>query len=139
MPDLPTPVPDEVTQPYWDAAAAERLAIQRCSSCGRFQHPPESACVRCTSTAVTFEEVSGRGTLYSFAVARQAFDPAFLDRLPYLLGLVELDDAPGVRLLTNVVTDDPDALAIGTPVEVFFEQRGGWKLPMFRPVAEVTA
>jgi hypothetical protein len=87
------------------------------------------------------EPVSGRGTLYSWVVARQAFSTAFLDELPFVLGLVELDEQPGLRVLTNIV-DVPrtgEGLEIDMPVEVTFEQRGEWYVPMFRPVAAVPA
>ncbi len=106
--------------------------VLRCSACGYYLHPPEPACPRCLGDALEPTAVSGRGTLFSFTVARQAFDVAFLDHLPYVLALIELVEQPGLRILTNIVDDPPDALEVGAPVEVTFEARGGWSIPQFR-------
>ena len=53
-----------------------------------------------------------------------------------MIGLTELDDAPGVRILTNIVDAQPDELRIGLPMEVVFEHRGDMVLPQFRPARE---
>ena len=39
MADLPLPVPDEATAPFWDYCRAGELRIQRCVQCGVFHHP----------------------------------------------------------------------------------------------------
>jgi uncharacterized OB-fold protein len=78
-------------------------------------------------------EVSGRGTLFAFTVLHQPFHPGFVDAVPMIIGLTELDDAPGVRILTNIVEADPAELHCGLPVEVVFEQREEFALPQFRP------
>ena len=77
--------------------------------------------------------MSGRGSIYSFTVVRQAFDPAFASQLPFVIWLIELDDAPGMRMLTNVVETDPGDVLVGQAVEVVFEDHGDWALPQFRP------
>jgi uncharacterized OB-fold protein len=69
-------------------------------------------------------------------VVRQAFHPAFADSLPYIIGLVELAEAPRLRLLTNIVGADASDLEVGTPLEVTFEPRGDTALPQFRPARE---
>jgi len=76
--------------------------------------------------------VSGRGSIYAFTVARQAFDAAYLDAIPYVLALVELVEQTGLRLLTNIVETPFDRLVSGLPVEVTFEERSGYQLPQFR-------
>jgi len=91
------------------------------------------ACPQCQSEDVRPTDVSGRGTVYSFTVVRQAFDPAYAEELPYLVALVELEEDPSLRLLSNLVElEVPDA-AVGMPVEVVFVERNGQALPMFRP------
>ena len=77
--------------------------------------------------------MSGLGAVYSFAIVRQAFDPEFLAEVPYVVALVELDEQPGLLLLTNVVDIDVDAVEIGMRVEVTFEARAGHVVPQFRP------
>ena len=64
----PIPVPNEWTKPFWDAARQGVLALQRCQSCGHFQHPPYATCVNCISTDLTFEPVPGKGIIYSYTI-----------------------------------------------------------------------
>jgi uncharacterized protein len=71
--------------------------------------------------------------VYSFTIVRQAFDPAFLPEVPYVVALVELDEQPGLLLLANIVDTDIDAVEIGLRVEVTFEDRDGHVVPQFRP------
>jgi uncharacterized protein len=134
----PVPEPDELTRFYWDGASHGQLLIQRCEGCGLFLFPPGVACPRCLSEALTPTPVSGRGTLYAFTVAQQAFDIAFADDIPYVLGIVELEEQEHLRILTNIVGTDADTLSSGQAVEAVFEKRGGFTLPQFRPAGQGT-
>jgi uncharacterized protein len=127
------PVPNDKTRFYWDGAREGRLLVQRCAACGDYQFPPEVGCSNCGGDSLVATEVAGRGTVYSFTVVRQAFDPAFASQLPFVIGLIELEDAPGMRMLTNIVDTEPAAVRVGMPVEVTFEDHGDWALPQFRP------
>ena len=129
----PVPVPDDTTRFHWEAAAHRTLVVQRCPACGRWQYPPDVGCPGCLGDELVPTEVSGRGTVYTFTVVRQAFDRAYVDALPLIVALVELEEAPGVRLLTNIVGTDPGAVAVGMPVEVAFESLGDGALPVFQP------
>ena len=132
----PAPQPDETTRFFWDAAGDGRLVLQRCASCHLLQYPPDVVCTYCQSDQLDHAELSGRGTLYSFAVVDRAFHPGFVSWLPYVVALVELAEQPGLTILTNVVEADPESLSVGMPMEVRFERRGEVTLPQFRP--EVT-
>jgi uncharacterized OB-fold protein len=134
--DKPVPIPDRFSAFYWEGAARGELLIQRCDSCERFQFPPSVVCEQCQSRELTPTKVSGRGSLYARTVLHQAFHPAFVGSTPYTVALVELDDAPGVRVLTNIVNADPGQLRAGDPLEVTFEARGDVALPQFRPAQE---
>ncbi len=129
----PVPVPDETSAFYWSAAQEGRLAVQRCQNCQAWRYPPAVACPKCQSEALVGTDVSGRGTVYSFTVARQAFDPAFADDLPYVVALVELEEEPDLRVLTNIVGVDPKEVRVGMAVEVTFEPRDGAVIPVFQP------
>ena len=91
----PIPVPNEWTKPFWDAARRGELQLQRCKSCRHFQHPPYATCVRCISTDLAFEPVSGRGAIYAYTIMYHAGDKRFAAAIPYASIIVELDDAPG--------------------------------------------
>src|ERR1700742_1935909 len=126
----PAPLPDEVSQPYWDAALDGRLVVQVCRACDAAQFPPDLICHQCLGSELEFRPDSGRGRIYSFAVYTRSFDPVF--EVPYVLALVDLVDHPPVRIMANIVDTDIDRIEMDMPVEVTFEQRGDWRLPQFR-------
>ena len=129
----PVPAPDDVTRFYWEAAADHRLALQRCRACRNMQYPPEICCMHCQAQDFDTVEATGRGVLYSYSVVNRPLHAGFIDALPYVVALVELDDQPGLRILTNLVgVTSPARLRCGLPVEVTFEQRGPVTLPQFR-------
>ena len=129
----PVPLPNQANRFYWDAAREHRLVLQRCDSCHLFQYPPDVVCVHCQSLAMTPTQVSGTGTLYSFATVERAFHPGFADKLPYVVGLVELDEQPGLRMLTNIVDSSAHELSVGMALEVTFDDRATVTMPQFRP------
>lgn len=128
----PVPEPDGLTQFYWEGTKAGRLLIQRCDSCGWFLHPPDVVCPRCLSQSLVPTPVRGQGVIYAFTVARQAFDRAFIDHVPYVLALVDLEEQPNLRMLTNIVDTPLDQVSSGLPVELTFEQCQDYRLPQFR-------
>jgi uncharacterized OB-fold protein len=134
------PRPDPWTEPFWQAARERRLAIQSCGACGSLQHPPGLLCRSCAGSQLDWREVSGRGELYSFTVSEQSFVPGFEDALPLAIGLVELVEQPGVRLLSNLIVEHPDSLSVGIALRVLFEPIGdGYLLPQFEPDFEAAA
>jgi len=126
---IPTPTPE--TAPYWAAATAGRLSIQRCLACGRHYFYPRSFCPRCQSADVEWTDVSGRGRLISYIINYRPF-PCTHGAAPQVIALVELEE--GVRMLTNIVGSpaEPEALPLDAPVSVEFEPRGELKVPVFR-------
>lgn len=77
-------------------------------------------------------EASGKGKIYSYTVVRQHPHPFFQERLPYAYAIIELEE--GVRLISNVLTDDVESLACEMPVTVDFEDIDDTlALPVFRP------
>ncbi|WP_448203795.1 Zn-ribbon domain-containing OB-fold protein [Azospirillum sp. sgz302134] len=125
-------VTDAWTKPYWDAAAEGRLAIPRCAGCGTFRMPPTPFCPRCRSQALDWVAVSGRGTLYSYSVVERAIVPDMEQAVPYVTAVVELADAGGVRLITNIVDARIGDLTVGAPVRAVFDRRAdGVAVPRF--------
>ena len=125
------PRPSPETQPFWDGCAAGELRMQRCAPCNELYFPPRPACPRCLSTDVTWEPLSGRGTLHTYLINHRAapgFEP------PYAIAVVQLDEGP--RMMSNIVgvEQTPEALVLDMPLEVTFEQRGDVMLPLFMPV-----
>jgi len=117
---LPFPLPaiTDDTRPFWDGCQRRELRVQRCTGCGTLRHPPAPACWRCRGFAHEWIALSGRGTVFSHAVVHRAFLPELASHVPYTVVVVALDDAPGIRLVSNFVEGEPQ---IGLPVEVVFE------------------
>ena len=118
--DFPLPdVEDPLTAPYFAGAARGELMITRCDACAEFVWYPAERCARCKG-ALTWTAVSGRGTLFSWAVVRRAFLPAFADRVPFVTALVAIAEDAAVRLPTYLVDADPAVLTADEPVRVTF-------------------
>jgi uncharacterized OB-fold protein len=133
--DMPTPAASRETLPWWEAAAAHRLVVQRCTACGRPRHPPGPACPACHAFGFEWLTSSGRGTVYSFTVVHRAFVPSLAAKVPYVVAIVALDDVPAIRLVSNLVDVDPATVRVGLPVAVVWEDVApGLALPRFRPV-----
>lgn len=129
----PVPAPDDVSRFYWEAAADHRLVMQRCRSCRQLQYPPEICCVHCQGEEFEIAETTGRGTIYSYSVIDRPLHAGFVDALPYVVALVELDDQSELRILTNLVDVPPGtSLRCGLPVAVTYENRGSVTMPQFR-------
>lgn len=132
----PVPIADSASEGFWAAARAGVLVIQTCTSCGAMRHPPSHVCRNCTSGALEFKAVSGRGALYTFTISMQPFVAGFEESTPLAIGLVALAEDPSVRILGNIVETDLDSLQIDMPLEVTFEHRAdGTSLPQWRSAA----
>lgn len=131
----PLPVPDADSAPFWDACRAGRLTAQQCPECARFRWPPMEFCPHCHHHGGYWKDLSGEGVVRSFVVVHRAFDPAFSDKVPYVIAHVGLDGAEGVNLICNVLADPVDSVAVGQRVAVEFEDMGTVSLPRFRPIA----
>lgn len=125
------PFANSDTKPFWDGCADGKLLLQRCGNCDVYRHPPSPTCPHCLSAAHDWVPASGRGTVYTFTVVREA-RRGWEALIPYVLAVVALEEGP--RILTNLAGIEPEKVAIGMPVEVnFAELDGTTKLPLFRP------
>jgi len=115
----PVPTPSPLTEGFWAAAREHRLVIQRCDQCEAYRHYPQPVCPECLSDRWTWTEISGRGVIYTFTVTHQPFHQAWKERTPFAVATIELTE--GVRMVSDLPADDVDRVAIGHPVEVFFE------------------
>jgi uncharacterized OB-fold protein len=129
----PVPVPDELSRPFWDAAKDRRLMIQRCDSCGYYNHPPRRFCDACLGQDLRFENVSGGGVIYTFTVMHQHDVAGFEEDAPFINIVVELAEQPQLLMVSNLPIADRPKVSIGAAVQVDFEDRGeGVIVPQFR-------
>ena len=117
----PGPSPDGLDTAYWEATAEHRLVVQRCGGCGRHQWGPEWICHRCRSFDLGWVDVEPRGLIYSWERVWHPVHPAVVEACPYLVVLVELPQADGVRMVGNLLGDPTAEVTIGAPVEAVFE------------------
>lgn len=130
-----SPIPDEVDKPFWDACNEGRLVIQNCTACNRLQQPPEAKCAKCGSANhLGWREVSGRGRIYTYAVMHDNPVPLLFPDQPFNVAVIELEDDPGIKLLSHLPGTPLDEVPIGAPVEVVFErtQATGQMVPEWR-------
>ncbi len=133
-PAKPLPIPSELAQPFWDALRRNELHLQRCDSCGFFNHPPRICCPQCHGHALTWTKVEPRGTVYSYTIVHRPPVPAFKADVPYAAALVEIVGT-NAKLLSNLIAP-LDQLRIGMPVEVVFDPvNSNISLFRFRPQA----
>jgi uncharacterized OB-fold protein len=121
-PERALPAVTDLTRPFWEAANAGRLAIQRCQACGYYNHPPKPLCDRCQSGDLRFEDVSGEGVVWSFTVMHQRSIAGFQDVVPYVTALVELVEQKHLLLVTNLPGIEARDVEVGMPVRVTFQR-----------------
>jgi uncharacterized protein len=128
------PRPDHASRHYWQSAADGSLVLQRCTQCHQFQFYPRSLCATCAGDT-EWVKASGRGTLYTYTVIRQNRAEAFAPLSPYAVGIVELDER--VRMMSNIVDCEIDALRVGMPLEVvILRAADDVGLPFWRPLGD---
>ena len=137
---------------YFEAAYDHRLVVKQCDDCALLRWEPGAACPWCMSMHWHWQQVSGRGTIYSYQIVCQAIQAGFRDWTPYPIVLVELDEQRGrptpdeaLRMVMNLVDgsfrpENEANVAIGKRVEVIFQEiDGGFTLPQWRLTADQPA
>ena len=120
-------------KPFWTNLREHKLTAQRCKSCDKFfSFPPQGSCPHCLSPEYDWVTLSGKGKVYSFVTYHRAWHPAYQEKVPYNVSLIDLQEGP--RLISNVVGCKHDEVKIGMPVEIVFEDREEYTLPQFRPL-----
>lgn len=117
----PIPRPSVDSAPYFKAAADGRLDVTQCANCGAFIWQPQQMCPSCLSDNVKWTTLSGAGTVFTYIVVGRPVHPWFATRVPYVLALVEFEDAPGIRIMADVL-GDPEKVAFGSKVQATFER-----------------
>src|SRR3989442_5432046 len=149
---LIVPDNDSEWKEFYAHARAHRLVVRKCKACGLMRYPPTHACPWCMDLGWTWQEVSGRGTIYSYEIVAHAIQPGFKEMTPYAVVLVELDEQRGqptpdeaLRVIANLVKVDFTAeseanVAIGKCVRVVFQDLADhMALPQFTLTEEPAA
>jgi len=131
--DKPLPVPDPESRPFWEAAKAHRLMVQRCASTGEYHFPPTTFCPGTALERPQWVEASGRGKVFSWIVVRHPTPKdVYADEVPYAVGLIELEE--GCRMTGNIVGVGVDEIFADMLVQVAFRDvTDEITLPVFEP------
>jgi hypothetical protein len=122
-PALVLPEIDDLNRPFWEGCAAGELRLQVCRDCGRIRYPISGTCPNCLSTAFAWQALSGAGEILSWVVYHRAYHPAWADRVPYNVVLVQLREGP--RMFGNVEPLGTVELSVGAAVQVVFIAASG--------------
>lgn len=130
----PLPTTDGLTDAFWQAAKEGNLLVQRCQNCQRYQHYPRPHCVHCGSLSVDWHRSNGTGIVHTFTVIHRNDAPGFVDELPYVFAIIELDE--GVRMAGNIINVQPESVHIDMPVQATFVQATDeLAIPLWEPAA----
>ena len=109
------------TKTFWEGCKEHKLEIQRCKKCGKLRW-------------TEMQEMSGEGTLYSYVTFQKAFHPSVQDKVPYTVGVVEMEG--GVRIISNIVDCEPEQLACNKRVKMKWMDCEEYTKPVFELVEE---
>ncbi len=130
-------VPDELTQPFWDAANEGRLVIQHCKACIRLRHPPAPMCDQCGSgDNLEWKQMSGRGKIYNYGVVHDCPVRLLQKDQPFNVAAITLDEDSGIQMYSHLPGTPVDEVPVGASVQVVFEETPatGQKVPEWRVV-----
>jgi uncharacterized OB-fold protein len=118
--------PDDDSIDVWASYLDQKLAFPYCPRCNYWIYMPRSLCPKCWSTELDLRELSGRGTVYTFTIDRNVSELQ-------VVGLIELADQPGLRMVTPIVDCAADDVAIGMDVSLAWLDFRGVPVPAFAP------
>ena len=126
------PLVDDDGAPFWEYAAQGELRVQSCADCGELRFPPRPCCPHCRSFTTEWRRVSGRGRIWSYVLPHPPLLPDYAEQAPYNVVLIELTDAPRIRLVGNLVSAagarldsvPAERIRIGARVQAVFTATG---------------
>lgn len=117
----PLPFVTSDSREFWEGAKRHELVLPRCEACEKPFYYPRLLCPECGSRNISWQQMSGKGTVYTLSIQYRPQGPGFQDDVPYITALIDLDEGP--RMLSNLVgvEPSPENAPIGARVEVVFD------------------
>lgn len=129
----PLPLITDLSRVFYDGCKEHKLLYQQCRDCDEIVFFPKKICSGCMSRNLDWKESRGKGKIHSFTVTYDFAPPEFMDDVPYVLSIINMDE--GFRIMSNIVECDFDELECDMPVEVLFEEvTPEITLPKFKPI-----
>ena len=124
MTGRPLPVPDEISAPFWAAAAKHVLSVARCGQCSQYTVPPDVVCPLCHSTRSWFRihrgqragHHDGRGPWCAKRCC-----PASMPTCPSCWSMWNSSSKTDLRLIGRLLDGVHPDLHVGAAVTVAFE------------------
>jgi uncharacterized OB-fold protein len=130
----PIPIPQPESDNYWEGAKAGELRLRHCDDCNQAYFYPRNICPDCGNNNTSWITASGKAKIHTFAIVHRPPHPGFMDDIPYVPAIVELEEGP--RMATQIVNveADPSKISIDMEVKVVFESiTDEISLPKFEP------
>jgi uncharacterized OB-fold protein len=126
------PPVSESGAPFWDATRERKLVLPWCVDCDRPIWYPREICPVCLGDDIEWRPSSGLGAVHAVSVHHLPGPMREPSAGPYAVALVDLTE--GVRIMTNVVNCEPEAVRVGMAVRVTWHPLSdGRNLPQFQP------
>ena len=131
------PITDPFTEEQWLKYVQQKvLKFVECQNCHKKSIIPSAVCTKCGSRNVTWKQISGKGTIYTYTIT--VVPPPELQAIaPYAAGVIEL--AEGLRI-NGIITGVPDVGSfpsnlIGKAVTLDFLELDGKVVVTFKLVS----
>ena len=119
-------------QEFWNSIEEGQLRLQRCVDCNTFRYPPGACCPECLSTDATWQAVTGRGKVLSWATFHKQYLPAYPVPTTIVAAILE----EGTILITNIDPAETGNLALDQPIRVAYAKHpDGYAIPRFTLVS----
>jgi uncharacterized OB-fold protein len=131
------PLPDvrkKEASPFWEGTCQGEIRFPKCRDCGRYHWYPCLLCPFCHSQNIQWTPLTSQARLYSWSHVDWSL-PSLGIRGPFILALVEFDEAPDLYLTSNLVECEPEDVHIGMALEVVYQKiNETLVIPLFKPV-----
>ena len=121
-PARPLPVAQPESDRYWEGTRSGELWLQRDTETGSYQFYPRAVNTISPGAPMEWVRASGNGTLFTFAIVHAPPHPAFVDDVPYITAIVELEEGPKVPARIVGVDPEPENLEIGMALNAVYTE-----------------
>jgi uncharacterized OB-fold protein len=135
----PGPMPDGFDLPHHEGLRDHRLVLPHCRVCGTWTWPPDVICWNCHTFKLEWAETQPEGRIYSWTRVWHPARTELASDVPYLVVLVELPHASGVRLIGNLLGPRDQDVECGMPVAGVFEDSADGQYTLLQWTTDVGA
>jgi uncharacterized OB-fold protein len=127
-------VEDYEGAPFWEGTHRGKISFPKCQDCSRFHWYPCTLCPFCHSPNIKWQVLTSQAKLFTWSSVNWNLAEAGI-RGPYIMALVEFEEAPELYLTTDLVECRPEDIHIGMPLEVVFQRvNDRLTMPLFKPM-----